>query len=53
MVKGKGKETSNRNQGYLPSSEPRSLTTVRPGYSNTPEKQDSDSKSDLMMMKGT
>jgi hypothetical protein len=50
MTKGKGKNISNRNQGYLLSSEPRSSTTASPGYSNTPEKQDSDLKSHLMLM---
>ena len=52
MVRGKDKNISNRNQGYLASSEPRSPTTVSPGYPNTPEKQDSDVKSHLMMMIG-
>jgi hypothetical protein len=50
MVRGKGKNTSKRKQGYLASSEPSSPTTVNPGYPNTPEKQDSDLKSHLMMM---
>ena len=50
IVKGKYKNISNRNQGYLTSSEPSSPTTVSPGYPNTPEKQDSDLKSHLMMM---
>ena len=50
MVKGKGKNISNRIQGYLASSEPSSPTTASPGYLNTPEKQDSDLKSHLMMM---
>ena len=50
MVRGKGKNISNRNQGYLASSEPSSPTTASPGYPNTPEKQDSDLKSHLMMM---
>jgi hypothetical protein len=49
MVKGKGKNISNRNQGYLASSEPISPTTVNPGYPNTPEKK-TDLKSHLMMM---
>jgi hypothetical protein len=40
MAKGKGKNISNRNQGYLASSEPSSSTTTSPGYPNTPEKQD-------------
>jgi hypothetical protein len=34
----------------LASSEPNSPTTASPGYPNTPEKQDSDLKSHLMMM---
>jgi hypothetical protein len=50
MARGKGKNISNRNQDYLASSEPSSPTNVNPGYPNTPEKQDSDLKSHLMMM---
>jgi hypothetical protein len=50
MARGKGKNINSRNQGYLASSEPSSPTTVRPGYCNIPEKQDSDLKSHLMMM---
>jgi hypothetical protein len=50
MAKGKHKNISNINQGYLASSEPSSPTTVDPGCPNTPEKQDSDFKSCLMMM---
>jgi hypothetical protein len=50
MARGKSKKISNRNQGYLASSEPSSPTTVSLGYPNTPEKQDSDLKSHLMMM---
>jgi hypothetical protein len=50
MVKGKYKNISNRNQGDLASSEPSSPTTTSPGYPNTPEKQNSDLKSHLMMM---
>jgi hypothetical protein len=50
MVRGKHKNISNRNQGYLASSEPSSPTIASPGYPNTPEKQDSDLKSLLMMM---
>jgi hypothetical protein len=49
-VRGKGKNISNRNQGYLASSEPSSPTIASPGYPNTPEKQNSDLKSHLMMM---
>ena len=50
MVRGKGKDISNRNQGYLASSEPSSPTTASPGYPNTQENQDSDLKSHCMMM---
>jgi hypothetical protein len=49
-VRGKGKNISNRNQGYLALSEPSSPTTASSGYPNTPEKQDSDLKSHLMMI---
>jgi hypothetical protein len=41
---------SNRNQGYLVSSEPNFCTSASPGYTTTPEKQDMDLKSLLMMM---
>jgi hypothetical protein len=44
MVGGKHKNRSNKNQGYLASSEPYSLTI-------TAEKQDMDLKSLLMMMR--
>jgi chromosome segregation ATPase len=47
MVRSKCKNRSNRNQGYLASSEPNSPTIASP---NTLEKQDSDLKSLLMMM---
>jgi hypothetical protein len=50
MVRGKGKNISNRNQGYLASSELSSPTTASPGYPNTQENQDSDLKSHCMMM---
>jgi hypothetical protein len=50
MTRGKCKNISNRNQGYLPSSEPSSTTTASSGYPNTLEKQNSDLKSHLMMM---
>jgi hypothetical protein len=52
IVRGKGKSISNRNQGYLASSETSSPTTASRGYFNTPEKQDSDLKSHLTMMIG-
>jgi F0F1-type ATP synthase membrane subunit b/b' len=50
MVGGKHKNRSNRNQGYLASSEPNSSTITSPGYTIIPEKQDSDLKSLLMMV---
>ena len=50
MAKGKHKNLTNRNQDYLASSEPSTPTTASPGYPNTPEKQDSDLKSYLMML---
>jgi hypothetical protein len=50
MAGGKHKNISNRNQGYLASSEPNSPTIASPGYTITPEKQDSVLKSLLMMM---
>jgi hypothetical protein len=50
MVGGRHKNISNRNQGYLASSEPNSPTIASPIYPNTLEKQDSDLKSFLMMM---
>ena len=50
MAKGKRKNLTNRNQDHSPSSEPSTLTSASPGYPNTPEKQDSDLKSYLMML---
>ena len=50
MAGGKCKDISNRNQGYLASSEPNSPTIASPGYTITPEKQAMDLKSLLMMM---
>jgi hypothetical protein len=50
MAKGKLKNLTNRNQDHLASSEPSEPTTASPGYPNTPEEQDSDSKSFLMML---
>jgi hypothetical protein len=50
MERVKGKNISNRNQGYVASSEPSSPTTVSPGYPNTQEKHDTDLKSYLMML---
>jgi hypothetical protein len=43
MAKGKRKNLTNRNQGYL-ASDPSSPITASPGYLNTPEKQDMDLK---------
>ena len=50
MAKGKDRNISNKKQGYLASSETSFPNTVSPGYPNTPEKQDSDLKSHLMMI---
>jgi hypothetical protein len=50
MAGGKLKKRSNRNQGYLASSEPNTSTIVSLGYIITSEKQDMDLKSLLMMM---
>jgi hypothetical protein len=50
MAGGRCKKRSNRNQGYLALSEPNSPTIASPGYTITPEKQDKDLKSLLMMM---
>jgi hypothetical protein len=50
MAKGKIKNLTNRNQDHWASSETSTPTTASPGYPNTPEKQDSDLKSYLMML---
>jgi chromosome segregation ATPase len=50
MAGGKLKNRSNRSQGYLASSEPNSPTIASPRYNITPEKQDINLKSLLMMM---
>jgi hypothetical protein len=50
MAGGKHKNRNNRNQGYLASSETNSPSITSPGYTITPEKQDMDLKSLLMMM---
>jgi hypothetical protein len=50
MAKGKRKNLTNRNQEHSALSEPSTPTTASPGYPNTPEKQDSDLKSYLMML---
>ena len=50
MARGKCKNISNRNQGYLASSEPNSPKIASPGCTITLEKQDSDLKSLLTIM---
>jgi hypothetical protein len=50
MAGGKHKNRSNRNQGYMPSSEPYSPTIESLAYTITPENQDMDLKSLLIMM---
>ena len=50
MAKSKHKTISSRNQAHLASSKPCSPTTASPEYTITPEKQDSDLKSFLMMV---
>ena len=50
MAKGKHKYLTNRNQDHSPSSELSTPTSASPGYPNTPEKQDTDLKSYLMML---
>jgi hypothetical protein len=49
-VKVKCKKLTNRNQDHPALSEPSSLTTVSPGYSNTLEKQDSNLNPYMMML---
>jgi hypothetical protein len=44
MAGSKLKNRSNRNQGYLASSEPNSPTLASPGYTITPEKKRHGSK---------
>jgi hypothetical protein len=50
MAKGKHKNLTNRNQDHSPSSEPSTPTSASPGYPNTPEMQDSDLKSYILML---
>jgi hypothetical protein len=50
MAGGKHKNRSNKNQGYLASSEPNSSTIASPRYTITPEKQNMDLKALLRMM---
>jgi DNA anti-recombination protein RmuC len=49
MAKDKHKNLTNRNQEHWASSEHSVLSTKSPGFLNTPEKQDTDLKSYLMM----
>ena len=50
MAKGKLRNITNRNQGNMAASEHNSPTTARLGYPNTPEKQELDLKSLVMML---
>jgi hypothetical protein len=50
MMKGKCKNFTKRNQDHSPSSEPSTPTSASSGYPDTPEKQDSNLKSYLMML---
>jgi len=50
MARGKHRNTSNRNQDYMASSEPNSPTKINIEYPNTQEKQDIVSKAYLIMM---
>ena len=50
MEKGKHKNATIRNQVHMATSEVSSLTTASPRYPNTPEKQELDLKSYLMML---
>jgi len=50
MPRSKHRNPSNRSQDYMASSEPNSLTKANTEYKNTPEKQDLDLKSHLIMM---
>ena len=50
MAKGKHRNITNRNQGNMAASEPNSPLAACSGYPNTPEKQDLDLKSMVMML---
>jgi hypothetical protein len=50
MVKGKHKNISKRNQGYLASAEPSPPTIASPGYPTKQEKQDLDLKSHIIIL---
>jgi hypothetical protein len=53
MARVKHKNIGDRNQGYLALREPNSFNIASPGYTITPEKNDLDLKSLLMMVIGT
>ena len=50
MAKGKCRNITNRNQGNIAACEPSSPTSASPDYAKTPEKQDLDLKSLVMML---
>ena len=50
MVKGKHRNITNRNQGNMAPFKSNCPTTASPGYPNTPEKQDLDLRSHLMIL---
>jgi len=50
MARGKRRNPSNRNQDYMASLEPNSPSKANTEYPNTPEKQDLDLKSHLIIM---
>jgi hypothetical protein len=50
MIRSKNKNISNRKQCYMAMLEPSFSKTASPKYPNTPEKQDSDQNSHLVMM---
>ena len=50
MAKGKRRNETNRNQGNMAASKPNSPTMASPEYPNTPEKQDLDLKSLVMIL---
>ena len=50
MAKSKCRNIAYRNLGNMAASEPNSPTTASPGYPNTPEKQDLDLKTLVMLL---
>ena len=50
MAKGTRRNITNKNQGNIAASEPNAPLAACPGYTNTPEKQDMDLKSLVMML---